>query len=74
MTTLPDLEPNSKGTVRREDFERALFNRVVKPRSGWDGTLAMVTLGLMFTARSLSDIATAIRGLSVNLHRLGSRV
>lgn len=58
--TLNDLPVKENGSTTRDDVEKAMIRTATESGNGWNGTFAMVSLSLMFVARALSDIATAI--------------
>lgn len=64
-----EVERKSNGSVTRDNFEKALLDRMMDSLAGWDRTFAMVTLGLMFISRSLTDVAKAINQHTMSMNR-----
>jgi hypothetical protein len=62
MATLDNLKRREEdGKVERGDFEQALIDTATSSGNGWNGTFAMVTLGVMYLAHSIDNVAIAIR-------------
>lgn len=61
MATLNNLERREDGKVERAQFEKSLIDAATSSGNGWNGTFAMVTLGVMYLAHSIDNVAIAIR-------------
>lgn len=68
---LNDLKVKSNGSVSRDEVEKAMIRTATESGNGWNGTFAMVALGLMFIARAISDVSESIGVLAVNVRRNG---
>jgi hypothetical protein len=66
--TLNGLKVKSNGSVSRDEVEKAMIRTATESGNGWNGTFAMVALALMFIARSLTDVSTAIKTHAMTRH------
>lgn len=67
--SLNNLPIREGGGVGRDEVEKAMIRTATESGQGWNGTLAMVALALMFIARAISDVATAIKAHTIMVGR-----
>lgn len=68
---LNNLKTDRDGTASRVAVEKALIRTATESGNGWNGTFAMVTVGLMFIARAIIDLGIAVRMLARATERRG---